>query len=100
MKKRVMVRYTVKPESADDNVRRIQAVFAALERDRPDGIRYASFKLPDNVSFVHLASIEAETNPLTALAAFKEFAGTIRERCVEPPVTSELEEIGSYRVLT
>lgn len=94
-----MVRYTVKPECADDNVRRIEAVFAQLDRERPDGIRYASFKLSDGVSFVHVASVEAEPNPLTALAAFKEFVGTIKERCVEPPVTSELEAIGSYRLL-
>lgn len=92
-----MVRYTVKPECVEDNVRRIQAVFAELERERPEGIRYASFRTGE--SFVHIASIETAENPLTALAAFKEFAGTIKERCVEPPVTSELEEVGSYRLM-
>jgi hypothetical protein len=99
--KRVMVRYTVKPECADDNARRIREVFAQLEREQPAGIRYASFRLGDGVSFVHVASIETAdgANPLTALAAFKEFAGTIKDRCVEPPVTVELEEIGSYRIL-
>jgi len=95
--RRVMVRYTVKPECVEDNVRRVQAVFAQLERERPDGIRYASFRVGD--SFVHIASIEAAENPLTALAAFKEFAGTLKDRCLEPPITSDLEEIGSYRIL-
>lgn len=93
--KRVMVRYTVKPECVEDNVRRIQAVFAQLDRERPHGIHYASYRAGD--SFVHIATIEGAENPLTALAAFKEFAGTIKERCLEPPVTSELEQIGSYR---
>lgn len=93
--RRVMVRYTVKPECVEDNVRRIQAVFAQLDRERPDGIRYASYRIGE--SFVHMATIEGAENPLTALAAFKEFAGTVKDRCVEPPVTSELEEIGSYR---
>jgi len=96
-----MVRYQVKPDQVDDNVRRIQAVFAQLDRDKPAGVRYASFRLPDGVSFVHIASIETSdgSNPLTALDAFKQFAGTINERAVEPPVTSELEAIGSYRLL-
>lgn len=93
--RRVMVRYTVKPECVEDNVRRIQAVFAQLDRERPAGLHYASFRVGD--SFVHLATIEGTDNPLGALAAFKEFAGTIKERCLEPPVTSELEQIGSYR---
>jgi hypothetical protein len=39
-------------------------------------------------------------NPLTALAAFQEFTREIKERCEEPPVTVELHEVGSYRVLT
>ena len=98
--KRVMVRYTVKPEHAADNVRLVEAVFAQLARDRPAGIRYATFKLPDGVSFVHLASIETTdgSNPLGALEAFKAFVGAIKERCIEPPVTTELAAVGSYRL--
>jgi hypothetical protein len=99
--RRVMVRYQVKPEQAEENIRRIAAVFAQLERERPAGLRYLTLRLPDGVSFVHLASVETAdgANPLTALAAFQQFAGTIKERCVEPPVTSELEVVGSYRFL-
>jgi len=95
--RRVMVRYTVKPDCVEDNVRRIQAVFAQLDRERPAGLRYASFRAGD--SFVHIASIEIADNPLTALAAFKEFTSTIKDRCLEPPVTLELEEVGSYRLM-
>ena len=97
--RRVMVRYQVKPEQADENVRRVQAVFAQLEREQPAGLRYMTFRLPDGVSFVHVASVEVAENPLTALEAFKQFAGTIKDRCVEPPVTTELEVVGSYRFL-
>jgi hypothetical protein len=99
--RRVMVRYAVKPELVADNERHVREVFAALERDRPPGVRYATFKLGDGVSFVHVASIETSdgANPLLAIDAFKRFTATVRERCAEPPVTSELEEIGSYRLL-
>jgi hypothetical protein len=97
--KRVMVRYTVKPERVEENERLIEAVFAQLHREQPAGIRYASFKLADGVSFVHIACIESDgANPLTALETFKQFTGTLGERRVDPPVTVELHEVGSYRL--
>ncbi len=97
--RRVMVKYKVKPDRAAENERYIQAVFAQLERERPAGIRYASFKLDDGLGFVHVASIEAAdgNNPLLALDAFRDFAAQIKDRCEEPPVTIPLNEIGSYR---
>jgi hypothetical protein len=99
--KRVMVRYAVRRDAVEDNERRVKAVFTQLALDKPAGLRYATFKLADGVSFVHGASIETAdgSNPLAALDAFKQFAGTIKERCVEPPVTLELEEVGSYHFL-
>lgn len=99
--KRVMVRYRVKQDRAAENERLIQAVFAQLEKERPDGLRYASFKLPDGVSFVHIASLETADgqNPLAALAAFKEFTSAIKERCEEPPIAEDLSAVGSYRLL-
>jgi hypothetical protein len=49
------------------------------------------------VSFVHLAISEnKEANPLPQLAAFKAFIAGAKERCVEPPVTVELSQIGGY----
>jgi len=99
--RRVMVRYKVKPDRAADNERYIKAVFAQLDRDRPDGIRYATFRQGDGVSFIHIASVETAdgANPLTALAAFQAFTAQIKDRCEEPPVTVELHEVGSYRML-
>lgn len=96
----VMVRYRVKADRAEENVRAISEVFAELERERPSGLSYASFRLSDGVSFVHLARVTAGANPLLALDAFKAFTSAIRERCDEPPVTTELSAIGSYRMFT
>lgn len=99
--KRVLVRYKVKPDRAAENESYIQAVFDQLRLEAPAGLRYASFKLDDGVSFVHLASIETNdgSNPLGALAAFQAFVSDIEERCEEPPVAVDLNEIGSYRLL-
>ena len=96
--RRVMVRYKVKADRAAENEGYIKRVFEQLERERPDGIRYATFKLDDGVSFVHIAFIQSTDggNPLTEFSEFKAFTADIKDRCEEPPVTAKLNEVGSY----
>ena len=98
--KRMMVRYKVKPDRAAENERYITAVFAQLRERQPAGFRYASFKLDDGVSFVHIVSHEAAdgANPLAELPAFKAFVADIRDRCAEAPVAVDLTEVGAYRM--
>jgi hypothetical protein len=100
--KRVLVRYRVKRDRLDEHVSYITQVFEQLARERPAGLRYASFRLDDRVSFVHLASIETADgkNPLSGLSAFKAFTERIQDRCDEPPVAVDLHEVGDYRFLT
>ena len=59
--RRVMVRYKVKADRAAENESYVKKVFEQLERERPAGVRYATFKLDDGVSFVHIASIQSRT---------------------------------------
>jgi hypothetical protein len=96
--KRVMVQYKVKEDRAAENEQYVRSVFEQLQRDRPPGLQYATFKLADGVSFVHIASHEAAhgSNPLGELPAFKAFTAEIKDRCEEPPVVAELTEVGSY----
>ena len=98
--KKILVRYKVFPDQAKENEEYIRAVFDQLSAEAPDGIRYASFKLEDGVSFVHIASVETSdgSNPLPELSAFKNFVGDIKTRCEEPPVAQELTEIGNYNL--
>ena len=93
-----MVRYTVRPECVAENERLAAAVYEALRAARPQGLRYATFRLGDGVSFVHLVSHESGEvgNALTSLPAFQAFAAGVKDRCVVPPERSELTEIGSY----
>ena len=76
-------------------------MFSALEKSKPEGLRYASFQLEDGVSFIHIASINTEdcVNPLASLDELKAFTQDIASRCEEPPVASAVETIGNYRVL-
>src|SRR3984885_13964949 len=91
----VVVRYQTKPERSGEN----QAVFAELTEVQPDALRYASFRLADGVSFVHVASVETDdgVNPLTATSAFPEFLREIGDRVDEGPSASDAPGGGSYR---
>ena len=96
--KTVMVRYkTSSAAHAATNEALVHAVFDELRARTPGGIRYATYRLGDGVSFVHLATIEApDPNPLTTLASFAVFQKEIGSRCAEPPVVTELSPVDSY----
>jgi hypothetical protein len=96
--RQVMVRYRVKPERVAENEALVRAVYDELSRTDPAGLRYATFKLDDGVSFLHLASTEDGQNPLSQVIAFRRFQENIADRCDERPVVTELSEIGSFRV--
>ncbi len=97
--RRVIVRYKVKPERADENTQLIEKVFAELAQTTPEGLRYASFMGEDGVTFIHFASIETAdgANPLDNSPAFAAFQEGIRERCEVPPEVLPLTSIGSYQ---
>ena len=94
-----MVRYKVRPGRADENVALVEAVYAELARERPEGLRYATFRLPDGVSFLHVV-IETDQpgRILGRLASFQAFQQDIESRCDEPPVATEVTLVGSFGV--
>ena len=95
--RQVSVRYRVKPDRVAENEELVRAVYAELDRVAPQGFAYATFKLDDGVSFIHLARTTGDGNPLTELDAFTAFQQGIPDRCDEQPVLTELETIGAYR---
>lgn len=99
--RRLIVRYKVKSDRVDENQKYIQKVFEELHQTHPSGLRYASFRLSDGVSFVHIVSVETtdDRNPLIETPAFKTFNAGITDRCEEQPVLTEMTEVGSYRFL-
>jgi len=96
MSNAMVIRYTVRPEAAEENQRLVQNVFAELAANQPDGLHYATFRLADGVSFVHVVSLDGEDNPLPKTEAFIEFQRNIGERWVEPAVAAEASIVGSY----
>jgi hypothetical protein len=94
-----VIRYTTHAEHADENARLITAVFAALADAKPEGVHYAAFRLDDDVSFMHVVTLDADTNPLNDVPAFQEFQADIRSRVVAPPVTVVATVVGNYEML-
>jgi hypothetical protein len=95
-----VVRYKVKADRADENRQYIKKVFAQLDENKPDGLRYVSFNLDDGLSFVHIAVVETVDgkNPLPETTAFQDFVSDIKDRCDEPPVATKADIVGSYRL--
>jgi hypothetical protein len=94
---KTIVHYKLKPGKVEENEKLVQAVYQELHEQAPEAFSYATYKLPDGVSFVHIAINNTnEKSPLSGLAAFKAFQAGIKDRCDEQPVVSAATEIGSY----
>ena len=96
--KQVMVRYQVKPDRTEENEALVRAVYDELRRTELAGLRYATFKLDDDVTFVHIAVETGEGDrSLADLEAFQAFTKDIGDRCDVAPVATGLREVGSFR---
>jgi len=93
-----VIRYRTKTESADENVRLIEAVFAELAEKESLGIRYEVFRLDDGVTFVHVATLDGENNPLQSSPAFAAFQSTLGGRLEEGPYPAVATVVGSHGV--
>lgn len=93
----IVVRYRPRADRADENQQLVEAVFAELAETDPGGLRYATLRLADG-TFVHIADVEGDTNPLASTAAFAEFQREIGDRCADGagPNPQEAVVVGSY----
>jgi len=95
--KKVIVRYKVKAEKVLENEKLVKEVYKELHQQAPHDLSYATYKLEDGLTFIHVAAHPEGNNPLAGLQAFKNFQKDIKDRCDEGPVVHHVEEIGSYR---
>ena len=98
--KHTLVRYKIKPEEEQNNVRLIEEVFRELKAKAPEGVRYMCLRLND-ATFVHFATVESSggVHPITSLDAFRAFQSGIKERCIELPQSSDATIVGNYRMI-
>lgn len=99
---RSVIRYRTKPEWAEENQRLVEKVYAELGSRDPGGIRYATLRLEDGVTFVHIFITDSDEagNPLRSSPAFAEFQRELPQRCDEQPAAQSAIVVGSYRLLS
>lgn len=94
-----IIRAKVKEEHVDEAEAATQKMFAAVSQAQPEGVRYASLKLPDGVTFVALVEVaEGVENPLPAIPEWREFGENLNAWRVEDPSVEQAEVVGSYRL--
>ena len=72
---------------------------AAIEEAAPEGVRYASCRSSDGVSFVVLLALdEGIENPLAAIPEFRTFQQRLGDWLAAPPVPDQMTVLRSYRV--
>ena len=91
----VVVRYETRPETAAENARLVEDVYAALAELEPAGFAYRTYLLADGVTFVHVADLDGE-DPLPSLPAFAAFQRALPQRCAVGPDPSPASVVGSY----
>lgn len=95
----LIIRAEVKEEHAADAEAGVKEMFAAVSQAQPEGVRYASCKLPDGVTFVALLELaEGVENPLPTVPEWKEFTENLEGWRAAPPTVEEAQVVGSYRL--
>ena|SRR2546428_5200370 len=99
MQKRLVTSYAMpSAEAADENQRRVEAVFAELAATRPETVSYIVLRLEDD-SFVHVSFHnhgEDEINPIASTPAFAHFQDGHAERRAGAVKQQRAQLVGAY----
>ena len=92
-----LIEYRVPDEKVAEQEAAVRVFIAAVKASNDSGYRYASYKRPDGVSFVHHAWMEDENaqKRFQALPEFKGFADGLKSRAEEGPTVSRLDLVAS-----
>jgi quinol monooxygenase YgiN len=92
----VMIRWKIKPGQVERELELLREVYAELRAVRPDGLRYATFRLDDEVTFVDIVELDEGPEVLRRIEAFQRYRSTLDERCDEVPVITTLHQVDCY----
>jgi hypothetical protein len=94
----LMIRYQVAEDGIAEVVDAIDATFAALKAQQPDGLRYAYCRLAGSTEFVALLELDdGVENPLPAIEAARELQSTVVKWVAgNAPTPQPLDLLGSY----
>jgi hypothetical protein len=97
----LMISYQVADDGATEVTSAIEKAFAAVEAQRPDGVRYAYLRRADSGEFLALLQLDdGIENPLPGIEAARELQATVARWATGPaPVPQSAEVLGDYRML-
>ena len=93
-----VIRYRTKVECAEENAELIATFFAELADRKVAGIRYEALRLDDGVTFLHIATLDGENNPLMSSPAFAAFQSGLGGRLEEGPFPATATVVGSHGI--
>jgi hypothetical protein len=95
----LVTRYSTKSkDDADENQRRVEAVFVELNESKPDNVSYIVLRLADD-SFVHVSFHnhgDSDVNPISSTAAFAHFQENHDERRAGDVNQQTAQLVGAY----
>ena len=95
----MMFRAKIKPEHVSDVESAVTTMFAALQAQQPQGVKYASSRASDGTTFIILLALENPSeNPLPAIPEFQAFQSSMRGWLAEPTMPEPLTVVGSYNL--
>ena len=93
----MLIRQKVKDGTVEEAEAATREFFAALDRVRPEGLRYASTRVVDSSTFVILTELaDGIEDPRTAIPEFLRFLEQLKGWVDGPPVIEHLDVVGSY----
>jgi hypothetical protein len=93
---RIVSQYRLREDQKDLDARLLSAVLEELDRVGPDWVRFDVYRLEDGVTILSVIDVD-DPGRLRLLVEFTAYTETLDARCVEPPTTSIVEQLGSYR---
>lgn len=96
MTAQVMIRWKLAPEALEHHEEMLRTVYEELESARPQGLRYDTYRLDDEVTFVSYVEMADGPAMLGNLSAFQHYRAALDALCVEPPQVTVLHSAGRY----
>jgi hypothetical protein len=94
-----LLRQKVRDEMVAEAEAAVRGLFAALERARPQGLRYASTRVESSSTFVIMLELaDGAPDPRGQIPEFPQFQAQLQNLIDGPPVIEQLEVIGSYKL--
>ncbi|MEU2657039.1 hypothetical protein ABZ615_17115 [Streptomyces sp. NPDC007325] len=99
MTARVMIRWKLGADAPARHEELLRTVYAELDALRPRGLRYDTYRLDDEVTFVSFVELADGPGVLGGLPAFQRYRAALDTLCAEAPEMTVLHSAGAYTSL-